>query len=360
MRSPHVDAADPDACAVLEETVAVVLAHGGVLHPALRIRERDRRMSLHADVDEGSLLVSIPDELLVPVAALAGDADQRFVVTDEVDVTPVQRRLAACFAALYTATHKQAWARTGLPSVAIEDGPARSALRSMRAGPLGGSRSLVDAFLATRKLGRADGAWLMPVVDLLNHHRHGDPFGGERGVTVHVRRPLGDTECFGRYHPRLDPLDQALAFGFTDPSVPFARSAPVAVDGGALGDVQVLGPKTRPRSPLDPPTVRLDDDCVVLSHLTFHAGHPGRLPEVLRLAVTAVLRRRCSSADPTRVTAELLEAVAEENLQLISLASAALVREAPTPATQVVADALGVLERNLRAATAALRSWVER
>jgi hypothetical protein len=369
MVTPRVDSTSSAARSAIEEMLAIAVANGAELHPLLEVRERDGQMSLHADAAEGETLIRLPEELLAPVDGVVWDAsdDRLTIVEHDPAATAVQRELAELHVALYNATGKIRWARSTLPAVALYNDPAAvAAVRLLRPAFARQEQPIAEAFITTRVYRDGAGAdqapsepvasgrrFLMPVIDLLNHHAQGAPFRVADGaMTIVVECPGADTQCFVRYRSRCDPLQMALGHGFVDSASQFARSAPLSLELAGLGTVEVAGTHPTTRSSLDPPRVTMEPGRLWLSHVIFPARHPVRMVGVLQLAVAAYLATHADAApDPSAATSELVTALAEANLDRLSDARPALAGST-VDAAQVVVGAIDaqrlIIERVVR------------
>ena len=106
---------------------------------------------------------------------------------------------------------------------------ALAAIRTLRPGFAAQRVSVADRVRVRREsfAGRSgpprnvanEGRFLIPVIDLINHHERGAPWRSvDSSLSISVARPAGDSQCFVRYRARQDPLDLALGYGFVDNS----------------------------------------------------------------------------------------------------------------------------------------------
>lgn len=281
--------------------IDLVVDNGGYIHDGLVVVESEGQFSVHADVEEGDLLIEVPDPLLVPV-----DRPE--------EMSAVQRDLFEAHLAVYDAAGKMEWAHSHLPAVVLADRPDALAVVQRLRPSFGQTRKSVrDAFVATRVLGGKGGRVLMPVVDLVNHHPSGSPFRRSgRSLRLTAARATGGTECFACYSGRLDVIDQVLSYGFVLDEFHVTGAVPVQVEVDGL-QVSVRGRPASSRDVLDPPEVGFDGSTLVLSHLTFDAEHPRRTETVLALAVRLAMKR-IHGSDPgesdltRRLLAEIVRA----------------------------------------------------
>lgn len=357
----RIDASSPAVESALRELVELAVSAGVEVHPDMRLREHDGHMSIHADASDGELLIRLPQHLLVPMDGAVWDVvDDRLVITQHAAAaTSEQRELAEAIARVYDVTDKVEWAMTSLPRAALRDSPeAVEAIRSIR--PDFGARSapVADAFLQTRVLRwpvdpeRSDaehGRFLMPIVDLINHHAQGASWRRMDDVlSIAVAHATGDSECLVRYRARQDPLDVALGYGFVDDSCTLVRSVPATVEVHGLGVVEVAAHRVEARTALDPPTVEIEAGRLRLSHVTFDADHPDRLAGMLRLAVAAFIARQgsASACDASTATSTLVESLLDANL--IDLEHARVELERELGGSPAAATVLRAIEEQVR------------
>ncbi len=301
------------AARILSELVELVERSGGLLRPGLRIVEREGQMGVHLDADADGAdvpLMRIPGRLLVR--------------TDGVGRTSLQGDVHDLLLALYDATGKLSDVSTRHPAAALRDeGALITAIQGLR--PHFGRvwRTPMQVLIRTRTLEIGSPTSrqpvLMPLVELLNNHARGGTFRYAHGsLSVPVSRPGGGTECFADYGHGRDALDLVLDYGYLDTGVRFVQSAPLSVELPGAGRLSVRGVRPRPRHHLDPPTVRVTDGELTLSHITFDADHPERFRALVAMPLRAYLAHRVA---PERVDAAadtVLDAIVDENRQRIS------------------------------------------
>ena len=240
-------------------------------------------MSVHADATGGADADPIPEGPLVPMDGAHWTSWTTICVSS---TTTRERRRPASLAeaqvAVYNATRKSQWVHIGLPRVALLEAPQCLATRSARSGQVSrrarvDRRRVRDDEGAPWPFGAAPdegdvGRFLIPVIDLINHHERGAPWArAATRLSISVARPTGDTQCFVRYRARQEPLDLALAYGFVDDSCTLARSVPRTVRWRVWARSR-LPAAPSDRSALDPPTVVIEPDRLWLSHVTFDSG----------------------------------------------------------------------------------------
>lgn len=351
-----IDAQSADVTAILAATIRVVQREGGRLHPSVVLWERagDLRVRVRPDVSgaDGQPAFFLPRRLLVPVAGAEWGHS-----TTELDLrspppglSVAQQELLELWIALYNTTGKIGWIRQNHARLALREAPTViSALRDLRAGfESAADAEIPDVFLHTRVFGLPplDGAQstavgvrgdkqsvLMPLIDLLNHHRRGSPYLLDEH-SMHPRiatLPDGD-ESFANYGGRRDGLDLTLGYAFADPLVPFVRSGPLDVDVPRLGRVQVAGQILSPKSPLDPPRVQLTADGIRFSHVVFQPNHPQRWQTPIRMALQAAATRRGLAADVADDVMRLLVETHIQRLRKLQHSSAAYADRIPAAA----------------------------
>ena len=350
LTQPRVQCATPGVADIIEAIAAEVSDAGAYISPRLVIDESNGRLAGHAAGNESpvnSPLVVLNDETLPSIlAAKWAWTGEGLAVDPAEESEPRAARLLKLHAELYSILGKPLWYRAAHPRAVLasstHDASATLALaRKLRPGfkPDSSPRG----FLQTRVYDRNGDSCLLPIVDILNHHPAGAPLAYAGGkLTVQERHPTGTSECFDAYGGlRRDALDLALHYGYADPHVRIATSAPVAVEVSGIGTVQVGREFARLRSPLDPPRAQPMEGGLSLSHLTFQASWPHRL-----LTPMAMLLTSMGKASPASLARELLAAVIQQNLEL--LANLQVTLNQATPMGSMLATACGNQARNFR------------
>ena len=354
-RAPaSVDATTPGVADLVGALVDLVVEDGGTVHPNLRFVERGGAMGVEFEGEAGERpLFEVPEGLLVPVDAVQWDPgpEQIAVAVDDPGLSAAQRQALELMVALYECTGKARWAATALPECWLpHDADALSVVRTVVPGFAGVPHNVAEVFVASRvlRVGRREQVErrvLMPLVDLLDHHRTGAPLVVADGtLRIPVVR-IGDAPtCFASYGSRRSPLDTALHFGFTDTSAVHARSIavdlapPVGVTG--LDAVVVQGRHALAVSRFDPPRVALEDGRLVLSHLTFDVAHPDRAPAMLALAFAGIGRQGVGVPDPHEAAIDVVRRAAAANATVLDAAASALDGADGPPSRAVVVEAL--------------------
>ena len=326
--SVAITASTPGVADHIEHLVELVLAAGGSVHPRARFVEQDGELSVHLDGDPADLpLLVVPESLLVPVDGIDWDPDPGRITVRSGggDLSDVQWSALEAMLGLYEATGKPAWAQRSLPGCSLPEDPvALAAVTEVRPGFGSRGSSVAEVFMDSRVFRHrpeADGGSqlvLMPLVDLVDHHRGGAPLLVRNGaMTIGAVRATGATACSVSYGPRRSPLSMALHFGFVDHSSVHAPSVGFSVDAAAspIGvSIVVEGRQLRARSAFDPPDLDLGAEGIRLSHLTFDVEHPGRLPAVVALGFAGVARRSGIAIPEPEVTSRwLLVEAAQRN-----------------------------------------------
>jgi len=341
----------PMARELLLEIARICAGHGAQWHPQLQVEVVHGAMRLLAPPDTTGALISMPTELLVPIAGAqwSSSADALRLLQPPSDATPVQRELLQLHAELYNATGKLPWWSNQHPARLPETSPeVAAALKPLKPGHRSPVERLpVEGFLATRSFGWRSNPEqnqrepvLLPLIDLLNHHHQGAPFQISDGAMQIKAKQAGGRECFAHYGNRRDVLDLALHYGHCDLSTPFAHSAPLEIAVEGLGRIRVEHQGQRPPAhPFDPPRVTLEPDALSLSHLCCHQAHPERVQTMLSLALQAHLKRRGHGAASALQWAQSgLSAIGAANVRLLNqLAAAAQSSPHPAAATLVAA-----------------------
>lgn len=319
------------ASAVLLEIAEICAAHGAQWHPELSAEIRGGAMRLLAPPGTNALLISMPTEMLVPIAGAQWtlSSSELKLLQPPQGTTAVQRELLQLHAELYNATNKLSWWSNEHPARLAGTSPeVRAALAPLKPHfEARAERSAVEGFLATRSFG-----WqrnpeegdrqpvLLPLIDLLNHHRHGAPYKISGRAMQMRSAQVGGSECFAHYGHRRNVLDLVLHYGHCDSSTPFAHSAPLEIEVEGLGRICVEKQGQRsPIHPFDPPRVSLKPDGLSLSHLCCHQDHPERVQMMLSLALQAHLKRRGHATTSALQTAQSgLTAIGATNVSLLN------------------------------------------
>ncbi len=341
----------PATTALLGEIAHLCAAHGAQWHPELQVEVAQGSLRLLAPPSNRGELITMPTELLVPIAGArwAESTEELQLLEPPPSASAVQQELLQLHVALYNATGKVPWWSSQHPARLV-DASAHVAAALAPLKPGHGhklERSAAEGFLATRSFGwkpspdQGDrGPVLMPLIDLLNHHHMGAPYAISDGAMRIKAAQAGGCECFAHYGHRRDVLDLALHYGHCDHSTPFAHSAPLEITVEGVGTIRVEHQGQRaPVHPLDPPRVTLEPDGLRLSHLCCHQEHPERVQTMLVLALQGSLKRGGHGEIDARQFAQKgLNAIGEANLHLLNQLAAAA-QSSPHPGAATLAAA---------------------
>ena len=320
-----VDADIPALGRWLHALINLVMAHGGQVHPGVRLVARGGQLGVHCDrsrCDTDLPLFRLPRELLVPVDPIqwASREDRLQAMAGMECLTPLQRELLDLHVDLYNASSKLPWAARHLPAVAFRSHtPLLNTIQAIRPGFGQEKSNVAQTFVRTRVFNLEGKRVIMPLMDLLNHHPKGGRFQVDASSMTMAVAQIGDNdECFAAYGGRRDVLDMALHYGYADSRIPYACVAPLACELPELGRLQITSRRVQAFHPLDPPQITYDDAGVTLSHLTCDRRHPGRLHTVLRLALLGLAKKRGQSGGGAeRAVRAATEQILEVNLVLL-------------------------------------------
>jgi hypothetical protein len=197
-----------------------------------------------------------------------------------------------------------------------------------------------------------EGSWfLMPLVDLLNHHPDGAGFLSDASaINVAVAQPGTDGECFACYGGHRDVLDLALLYGYVDRQTPFASCGPLDFDIAGLGRLRVAARRGQVLHPLDPPEVTYEEGGMTLSHLTCDRRSPRRSQTVLRLALLGMARKQGIGRERAELAlVHAVDAILGANLRLLrDLQQAAEPLVSSVPVAALVSEAAALQAGILR------------
>jgi hypothetical protein len=231
------------------------------------------------------------------------------------DVGDLELAMAFLQAGLTNQCRRMSWLESSHPALAPDLGSATiDVLRMMVPGFRSVELPAVDVLWATRCFRMPTTSdpvpqrVLVPLVDLLNHHRDGAAGSlRDQSFDVNTRRPFGTPECALTYGMSRDALEMATVYGFADASVTWAHSAPMAFDLDGLV-VRVDGvTRTSSGQPVELSTLA-DDSGLVVRGLTFERGalgatitrlsdQTGLSPEAARSIIGHVLRENLDMTD---------------------------------------------------------------
>lgn len=326
------DCENPAVERLLRSIVTEVVAQGGHVAEGTRFYERGGDLSAHRNpalADDDTPLIAIPMRVMTPVDQGRWSINDGHLRVEPLEGTPaLTAAMLQLHADLYNACGKLQWFQREHPLGALsEDDAAVAAIRGLR--PAFTPNPGPEGFLKTRTLAPKAPMTpvLIPVLDVLNHHRDGAQIRKrDNRLQVSQHHPTGTTECFANYggFPR-DALDLALTYGFVDPSVRLATSAPLRLQVDGVGVLSVGLAKTPGDARWHPPMVRRSDVGVHLSHLTFQADHLERTRVPLQLVMAGL-----GVADPAAAATEMLGHIVDRNLELLDVLASSLDDTGPT------------------------------
>jgi hypothetical protein len=168
----------------------------------------------------------------------------------------------------------------------------------------------------------------IPVVDLLDHHARGAAGTGNLDTfNVPISRPLGDDTCFLDYGWRRDAIGMAVVYGFADRSAQIAHSAPMRIEDGTFGCIEIRGVGRDTNGHLVPMRAETTPAGITISQVSFGVDRD----PVDELMVAAGLSRA--------VACQVIDAVAAVNLDLLDELSQLGDDEAGVAAATLVAAA---------------------
>ncbi|EDY38833.1 hypothetical protein CPCC7001_1712 [Cyanobium sp. PCC 7001] len=255
---------------------------------------------------------------------------------------------------LLNATGKlPAWFTSSPRVLAFRDPPILEALRQLRPRLWrSGSAAIPEAFLSTRRLRivAVDGAgserYLLPLVDLANHHPLAPPFNLSAGHLRLLPSPaVPSAQLCVDYGGSRDGLDIALHYAYVDPDVRWAFSAPLRFELPGLGPVLIQGRPLESSRLGDPPLlshgpVGEELEGTVVSHVCFAPAHAAGLRDSLRRELGRYGDNRglgFTLEQVARLASALIEAVAARNVALLEAVAGLCAR------TSVRGEAPGVL-----------------
>lgn len=250
---------------ILNKIVGIIAKNGGYLDGDIEVRCAHGNVSVHSPGNKQvRQMFRIPHGLLLPYEEfeIAIKKNKFVLVSASEDVTPVQKKLMKAMLELYNVTGKLAQHRATSPWLMHKDNKAlMEILLNCRYGEeFEKMRRMIDegsdeelellTFFKTRLLRcRLHKQWgkqvlvILPLIDALNHHVLGAGFDhiyAKNGAAMSVAcKQLPDSdECLACYGA-MDAMDSYLHYGFVDEAAPFVRSAPIEIDLGEGGTIDV-------------------------------------------------------------------------------------------------------------------------
>jgi len=227
MAHPLVDADSPLVADLMAGTLEVIREAGGYVAPSTRLIERDGQLSITSTAEDAVPMLRIPRECFVRVDRVTwAEQDDRMVIVDVPDeFGDIETELLYLQVALHNACDKLAWMRRTHPALDPElpDDLVRE-IQSLIPSFRNPVMAATDVLWANRcfRIPLAEGGQpervLIPLVDLLNHHRDGAvaDWTGE-SFEIETRKPFGTNECALDYGMNRDALEMAVVYGFLDP-----------------------------------------------------------------------------------------------------------------------------------------------
>jgi hypothetical protein len=312
-----VDADDPIVADLLPSTLELVAEAGGWMSPRARIIARDGQLRIECHGEPDGPLLRIPQPAWVRVDAVtwADDATRLAIADVPDDIGDIELEMLYTLVALHNQCGKLPWIAQTHPSLAPDlPDDVVGALRALVPGFRSTPSTPRDVLFSNRCFRMSlDGQpsaqrVLVPLVDLLNHHRAG-AVGTVDSEAFHVqaRQPFGSAECALDYGMDRDALEMAVVYGFADASVDAAHSAPVLLEVPGVGPVHILGSGRSDTGALLPVTSGRSGDATTLSRLTF------RLDEA-QSAVDDVMH---TTGWDRALSAQVAHAAAEANAALL-------------------------------------------
>ena len=219
----RIDSASPETARAIGRLVDRLESAGARFHPGLRITCVDGEISVSATSASDPWLMRIPLATLVPVDDITWADAPPLRIIDVSGLTPLQRELLdACVDVLREAGTWERFRATH-PRATITDPIAIDLIRALH--PTFSASDSAAAMLKSRTIHMTldDGdpdSYLMPGLDLVNHHPRADAYITEDGfLSIETMQTSPDGECFVSYGSTRDVLGIALAYGYIDPNI---------------------------------------------------------------------------------------------------------------------------------------------
>jgi hypothetical protein len=263
----------------LHRLVALSEAGGAEFSPDLVVRCVDGNLSIEAPPDSvGNVLMRIPWDCLVPLAPFhfAIAEDKIVIASHEPELTGACVAMMEAMLELYNLTNKLAVHRRTSPWSLAASHP--EILPNLLTGRAPGYRDLIvsgnrdelelQTFFKTRSLGYTETeatpgySVLMPILDAMNHHLDGAPYGldagGTHGPTLTMARsrpsPGTGNECFACYGGH-DCFDIWMGYGYLNDTPHFVRSLRIGLDLPGRGMIQTTDGFVRRKKEVLPSSV---------------------------------------------------------------------------------------------------------
>ncbi len=303
-----------------------VVEHGGTIHPELTITHQTERLwiSCSAEVD-GSALLIIPDELFIPVTHLEWTGENGVLsYTGNVSLlSPVQKSLLDAMVLVYNATNKINSVAKSLPAQQLPNDQellcwlkdARPAFELPITNP---ARQFIQTRLNDKNIQIESGeptGYLMPLIDLLNHHPYGPKYGrtdcGAWLIPL-VKPTLGSDECFVRYG-KSDSLSLVMWHNYFEPNTRHVAALDCMLIHVDLGEIRIKGTNATRRK-INAPRLLTGEAVLTLQDLVLEKEQLQTLRTLLGLAVRSK-RRELAQPEAEVVANELINLLVEANIQ---------------------------------------------
>lgn len=313
-----------DIGAGLERMQAVVLDHGGYLHPEMVVHQSNDQLWISCKKGtEGEALLSIPNALFIPATQLKWQFSNGTLSYSEFtpSLSKEQQILLDEMVQIYNLTHKVATHQNySLSSLLANNEPLHSWLTSSWTEyALANSNPALD-FLGTRLIHfnrnhslRNDVKYLMPFIDLINHHPNGPKIqtnNGHMKVSV-FHSDLNSDECSLCYNGS-DSLSIAYNHGYLDNNTDFIASLDCRLHHALIGEIHVIGNDDNRRA-INAPRLVTKSDALVLQSIVLQKSKLASLCTMIALAVRAK-QRSISQLDAELIAKDLIAMIIDANI----------------------------------------------
>ena len=325
----RIDSQNSKVVSILRAICDSVLRHGGRFHPGMCIRHENERLWICCESYDGySELLLIPDTLFIPVTQLAWREENGMLAYsgDTSSLSLAQQTLLNAMLELYNETGKLERVGNLLPTHLLHsDSDVLRWLQTARPEFMLPEDNPAYLFIETRlnEKNKWDGGddqtgYLMPIIDMLNHHPDGEPYHrSESGDWwLAVSQPVrGSDECFLRYG-KLDSLSMAIWHGYCDEHIRFMASVDCVLQHEALGDVRIIGTNASRRK-VSAPKLLPAEPLLTLQDLVLDSNQLPALRTLLGLAVRSK-RRDLTQTEAETVADELIALLIDANIKKYS------------------------------------------
>ena len=320
---------------------ATVRDAGATIHPALTVNHEGSQLWLslpreenrfageaqdrpHADSAE---VLRVPTALNVPVTHLDWEAPGGFLEYsgDTERLSAAQRTILDAMVDLFNACDKVRLVGEQYPQAMLAADSELSALIEearpgyQRVGSTSPAGLVVRSRLL-REMGEGEEGpqgVFMPLIDMLNHHPYGSPFGRDAGdLVIRAHHPTPTDQLFARYN-KADAFGIALGLGYVEQATRFVASAAGQVQVAGLGAVHILGVGVH-RTWLPAPRVRQQDDgSLALAGLMLQPGRMAVLRQLLAMPLASLTGQPLADCSP--LATDLLAAVLDRNVAVFTM-----------------------------------------